>query len=1149
MRQINLLDLIHRGNTRKPSGEAIVGKLNDSRIIGYVGNSVSDEYMPGYLLRLQKADSRLKWAVMTLFAYTDLKELKKSKNSYGFVYGSLLVLMPLNAPLNDWYQVDGNIRTVLFDGTGNQCYISNMLKRGDKWCVTPFEFGDVDVDSLPKIISDYIEKSCELGVLMQPNMSNNIEQLEALGKIASKKLNVLTYTTPESNGITIKETENSEPISVNNVEEIIKKVAEPTKKVLEEKQESLEEGFLDVDKVNKFDINKRPSASIQYPDGKTGRVPKLKVQNRKDKEKLTYKFYSLKEISKESKLIREKNLKEVVDTYSITKEEMASTSKDALIDLIDKIKLNDNRKPLGIGMTGNAIIKEFIYASPESSKSCMNTTLGDVILNNGIDRICDYILRVNGCINERIVLDVPIDNQTKESMTKIFRGIQDLDYSILYAIITKTRVNDLLETATACSLAKVSFVKIAETNPYLFILLNNDLKFLTLETLANARGCNQINEEWRLACMLHEMLLSYNGSTAFDMRDLAKDGLSYSIGIRGMNKIKSSKSLVNDEVKANLKAYINENLSNRDWNYEASAFNDYGKKTLSRAELKQAIEAYVDTGLGTSFKGVLYNTQMMDREITMFEKLNRMCRKDKNIDKDLIEKCIIEFEEIKTKELGFQFKLEEEQKEAARAIDNTILIVTGQAGSGKTTTSELMIYCYKKHPRYKDTEISYAAPTGKAAKRLQEVVGTTVKTMHSKFKVFGNAKAELTDFTDNGFNNSVGDNILVLDEQAMTDINLMSKAIDSVDENTKIWFLGDVKQLCPVGFGKPFADMLRFFPTIKLGVSKRAAENSTINKNGLYITDYSERDNFVPVVNGEDFRLRNCADNEIQKVITSICKYHLGLINLAPEDVVTNLKEVNQNDIQVISPVTKDRYSWGSEKLNTMLQDLFNPIQMIKNFSVTYGFSDNLKEVRIGSRVVHMSNNYGKRHFSSIKGGSFKMTNKAGIMNGDVGYIEAIYDGHMCSDIEPDEGKEDVFEDHDIVDIDKFYTQDNVIIAVRYYDSEIKDDYFVLYKGLKVQSASTPYQIVLSYTDLDELQLAYCLSTHKMQGSQAKLVIYCMGTGMKPEFANMNMFYTAISRGQKAVYLVGNIGAMERGRYYEATSAIHTVMEEICCVY
>lgn len=1156
MKTVDILELIHQGNTTKQgTSEKVKGKLNDYRFYGFIQCEIPTELLPNYIKRLNKLDVRDKWVCMQIIAVGSIQELKKDKENTAFAYGNIAILVQGSLPLGDWYQVDGVARTVLYDGTGDCCYISNMTKKYNNWCVTPFPVVDLDLTTVSDDIENYIIKSAESGVIIKPEKPQGYELVRATDLMSELKLNTVKVTTPESLGVVILEKKNTVQSEISSKDDGI----DMSYFDIEEEEEYIE---VEAPKNNNKELltkqdnnTRKPSESIDWNAVTVKRRPKFTVVNRIEKAPKTKKYDTLNKIVTESVLTREDTLSSLLEDYGIDNETVYDDDVTAFKNLLTSIKINSARKPKGVGLSGNAIIKELILKNEESSKDFEGDTLGNVLISCGTETICDYMLSKTGISDIQVSLGIYMSKEIKASVDAILSPSLQVNYACIYAILVGAKIADFRKTAETCEKIGISFIKIVKYNPYILILANSDLKFLTLEQLANARGIHSVEQDWRLACMLHEILLSDNGSTAFDISHLIKTKLSYSIGKLGLRRLSTENSLITEEAKANLVYYIDQSLSQAIWNYQNSDFDEWGKRVLAREELRKAIVAYVDAGLGTVHKGTLYNTQMLNKDIFIFNKVYELAYKKDNIKKDKIEKAIEDYENKKNEEFGFSteqimrgegFKLEPLQADAMRLIDQNCACLTGPAGSGKTTTVEGMIFAIQQQNPKKKISIQFAAPTGKAAKRLQEVVGGNVKTMHSLFGVFGNNDSELIDFTDEDDNRSAQADIYIFDEQAMVDTNLMYKVLKGIKKTAQVFFLGDKEQLVAIGDGKPFADFLRFLPTVALSVTKRSAEGSAITRNAKNIIYNSEPNNYMELTEDGDFRIIPKLDRDIPYVIEDLCAYHLGKKTDIGYNTVTNLGVINPDDIQVISPVTKDRYVWGCDKLNVMLQDLFNPAVYAKNSSITYGFENNLTTLRVGSRVIHTANRYNYRHYSAISNGKFYMENKSAVMNGDVGYIVGIFDGDRCSEVEPDGGAIAKINNYDIIDMKNYYKKGHVIIAVKYYDADEKRDYFILYHGNKVENSSTFQDVVVSYTDLTDLQLAYCLTVHKMQGSQAKLVLFVLGTGMMSTFVNRNMLYTAITRASKACYLVGNINAMENGRKFESSSARHTALEELC---
>ena len=85
--------------------------------------------------------------------------------------------------------------------------------------------------------------------------------------------------------------------------------------------------------------------------------------------------------------------------------------------------------------------------------------------------------------------------------------------------------------------------------------------------------------------------------------------------------------------------------------------------------------------------------------------------------------------------------------------------------------------------------------------------------------------------------------------------------------------------------------------------------------------------------------------------------------------------------------------------------------------------------------------------------------------------------------------------------------------------------------------------------DMKRLELAYALTVHKIQGSQAKLIICVMYPIRYSDFISRNMIYTSITRAVEGIYLVGNVlgnnSSITKGRKIEQTSQRLTALDKI----
>ncbi len=152
----------------------------------------------------------------------------------------------------------------------------------------------------------------------------------------------------------------------------------------------------------------------------------------------------------------------------------------------------------------------------------------------------------------------------------------------------------------------------------------------------------------------------------------------------------------------------------------------------------------------------------------------------------------------------------------------------------------------------------------------------------------------------------------------------------------------------------------------------------------------------------------------------------------------------------------------GVYQLNTLLQAALNPPAPWKK-EIAYGET----VFRTGDKVMHIRNNYQLPW--KADGGE----EGEGVFNGDVGFVSAVDN------------------------------QDR-IVTVR-FDDERTVEY--------------------DYQQLEELELAYCLSVHKSQGSEFPCVVMPV-LGGPPRLLTRNLFYTALTRARKLVVLVGREDAI-----------------------
>jgi exodeoxyribonuclease V alpha subunit len=176
------------------------------------------------------------------------------------------------------------------------------------------------------------------------------------------------------------------------------------------------------------------------------------------------------------------------------------------------------------------------------------------------------------------------------------------------------------------------------------------------------------------------------------------------------------------------------------------------------------------------------------------------------------------------------------QREAAvMAVKQAFSIITGGPGTGKTTTVVKILAVLQELAVGQPLHIALAAPTGKAAMRLQESIGSrkaelpcpdhikahipeTVTTLH---RLLG-AQPPSPYFRHDATTPLVYD-LVVVDEASMVDLALMSKLMDALKPTARLILLGDKDQLASVESGAVLADLTQGLPkhTLELQTTHR----------------------------------------------------------------------------------------------------------------------------------------------------------------------------------------------------------------------------------------------------------------------------------------------------------------------------------------
>jgi exodeoxyribonuclease V alpha subunit len=329
-------------------------------------------------------------------------------------------------------------------------------------------------------------------------------------------------------------------------------------------------------------------------------------------------------------------------------------------------------------------------------------------------------------------------------------------------------------------------------------------------------------------------------------------------------------------------------------------------------------------------------------EESVFNKLKELNTYKKEWDID-IEKGIKEAE----LEQGFEFT-EEQIEVIKKAINENVVLISGKAGSGKSTISRALLKIYQNY------NIGCAALSAKAAQRIIEATGFPASTIHRLIGAKG-----LSEFLYNA-DNPLPYDIVLIDECSMINARLYNDLLQAVKLGVKIIMCGDDKQLPPIGYGNIFSNLLEMkehFNVNQLFKVLRQAEQSGI------LSDANKIREGINPIERPEFKITH---GEIEDMFYMFRDNRDALNNIAIKMFLKSIEEDSLDDVVIITPRKADCTNCTKE-INIQIQDL-----LIDN-NKPYLIKGDIK-FKLGAKVIQRVNNYEKN-----------------IFNGEIGYIVDIF--------------------------------------------------------------------------------------------------------------------------------------------------------------
>jgi exodeoxyribonuclease V alpha subunit len=302
--------------------------------------------------------------------------------------------------------------------------------------------------------------------------------------------------------------------------------------------------------------------------------------------------------------------------------------------------------------------------------------------------------------------------------------------------------------------------------------------------------------------------------------------------------------------------------------------------------------------------------------------------------------------------------LDAEQRTAVRhALRAGVSVLTGGPGTGKSRTVAAIVALAERAGKV----VELAAPTGRAAKRLEELCGAPASTIHRLLGAQGrrdeDGEAVRSTFA-RGEDWPLEAEVVVVDEASMLDVELADALLSACPDGAHLVLVGDPAQLPSIGPGRVLGDVIdsKLVPTTEVRTLYRQAEGGTIARLATAV-----REGELPVMHDPGREVVLVTARGSEQAATRV-------VQLVTDSIPRALG-IPAEQIQVVTPV--HRGAAGTSGLNAVLKSRLNPGSGRRRFDP-------------GDRVVATAN-----HLEAEPNG---------YANGEVGTVKEVSDGVVIVD-------------------------------------------------------------------------------------------------------------------------------------------------------
>lgn len=362
---------------------------------------------------------------------------------------------------------------------------------------------------------------------------------------------------------------------------------------------------------------------------------------------------------------------------------------------------------------------------------------------------------------------------------------------------------------------------------------------------------------------------------------------------------------------------------------------------IEEHQLMDVLRTAKDEGIAIEDDEMLFPPELYHAEVALTTSITDAFAEEWNmVDHLVLNEVLAAVEE------GTELAFNAAQVEAVhKAIAGPMCILTGGPGTGKTTT----LIGVLQVARRMNWKTAVCAPTGRAAKRIQEVTGFEAFTIHRLLE-FDPVTMTFQRHDDN----PIDADLLVVDEMSMVDLPLMAALLRARRSGCRILLAGDENQLPSVGPGAVLRDLIGCgeIETVVLTLVFRQSSRSSIVTNAHRV-----REGYAPVF---DSRISDGGETFFREVGSEESLADI-LRDLVVQTVPDQLHCDPARDIQVLSPMHGS--AAGVAHLNHVLQRALNGSSRVV-------FQQGDKVFRKGDKVMQVRNNYEKD-----------------VYNGDIGFV------------------------------------------------------------------------------------------------------------------------------------------------------------------